>query len=87
MQPIHLTDSHREPNNPRRGFELMKMAIAARGRSGSMQNASARCRIVNPEPASGARRSGDVVHLKRHATAREARKLSENASKTHNSCG
>jgi hypothetical protein len=28
-----------------------------------------------------------VVHLKRRATAREPRKLSENASKTHNSCG
>jgi hypothetical protein len=52
MQPSRLTDSHREPNNPRRGFELMKMAIAARRRSGSMQNAPARCRIVNPEPAS-----------------------------------
>jgi hypothetical protein len=39
MQPSRLTDSHREPNNPRLGFELMKMAIAARGRSGSMQNA------------------------------------------------
>jgi hypothetical protein len=46
MQPRRLTDSHYWPNNPRRGFETMKMAHS-RDRSTAIDGL--RWRGVNPD--------------------------------------
>jgi len=46
-------------SNPRLGFEIMKIAG---GCSGSMQNAPARCRIVNPAEAA---RAAPIIHSAR----------------------
>jgi len=46
-------------SNPRLGFEIMKIAGSC---SGSMQNAPARCNIVNPAEAA---RAAPIIHSAR----------------------
>jgi hypothetical protein len=77
MQPRRLTDSHPEPNNPRRGFELMNRT-AKRPRLFRIGADASPCwRIVNPDAvlrsfAAGAiaRGARDFCSAKRIAAAK-----------------